>query len=136
MSYQLKDAGEAAVGAFSSVLFFFAIRQGDPLTVEPIVGFVIGLIWIGLIYMSNKGTAKQRREVRKHMIGNLVVVVLLTAVLSSAFKMGDMSMLLSFDYFGSAAWIAVWLGFPFATLFDMNNMNNVLSRYYAHNRRK
>lgn len=136
MSYDLTDMGEAAVGAFSAVLLFFAIRQGEPLTMDPVVGFVIGGAWLGLIFMANRGkTKKQRKEAITHFVGNLAVVVLLTAVLSSAFQMGDLADLLSFAYFGSAAWIAVWLGFPFATLFDMNNFTNVLSRYYAHKRK-
>jgi hypothetical protein len=135
MTYDMNDMGEAAVGAFSAVLFFFAIRQGDPLTVDPIIGFVIGFAWVGLIYMANRGPKKIRKEATKHLVGNLLIVMALTFVLSVAFKMGDISMLLSFDYFGSAAWIAVWLGLPVATLFDMNNFTNVLSRYYAHKRK-
>lgn len=133
MGYDLRDARQAAIGGFSTVLFFFAIRQGEPLNIDPMVGSIIGGIWLMLLFSANN---KNPREHILHTTINLAVIVTLTATLTIAFKMGSMEQLLSWGYFGSAAWIAVWISMPVAMLFDMNNFTNVLSRYYVHKRKK
>jgi hypothetical protein len=133
MSYDMSDVKQAAIGGFSAVLFFFAIRQGEPLSIEPLIGGIIGGIWLLLLFTSNN---KNPGEHRIHFIGNLMIIVLITGALTLAFKMGALSDLLSWAYFGSAAWIAVWIAMPVALLFDLNNFTNVLSRYYAHKRKK
>lgn len=135
MGYDLKDARQAAIGGFSTVLFFFAIRQGEPLSVDPTVGAIIGGIWLILLFSANNDK-KERTEHLKHTTANIAVVAILTGILTIAFKMGTIEQLLSTNYFGSAAWIAVWIAMPVAMLFDMNNFTNVLSRYYIRKRRK
>ena len=44
MPYGLNDIKQAAIGAFSSVLFFLAIRQGDPIMLDPMVGILVGAL--------------------------------------------------------------------------------------------
>lgn len=128
MVYDLKDVKQAAIGGFGTVLLFFAIRQGDPINIDPFIGLGLGVLWLFLLYKFNKADPKQAMI---HFAGNLFVTAIITASLSLAFKMLPMTQLLSFGYFGSAAWISLWMAMPVAVLFDMHNITNVLDRYYA-----
>ena len=129
MAYDLKDMKQAAIGAFSSVLFFFAIRQGTPLEIDAQIGLIVGGIWLFLLYSYN-GRVKKAEHL-KHFIGNFILVVALTHALAVSFGMGEWETIKSFAYFGSASWIAVWMAMPVAVLFDKRNIGNILDRYYS-----
>jgi hypothetical protein len=129
MPYDLKDMKQAAIGAFSAVLFFLAIRQGTPININPQIGLLVGATWLWLLYTYN-GRIKKSEHL-KHFIGNLILVVFLTHLLAVAFGLGTFNMISTFNYFGSASWIAVWMAMPVATLFDKRNIGNILDRYYS-----
>ena len=103
-SVKIMDLKEAAIGAFGSVLFFFAVRQGEPLALDPMPAAIIGLVWIFLLYKS----LEKKDHYTQHFITDLAVVVGVTAMMAVAFKMISMDQLFAFEYFGSAAWVAVW----------------------------
>lgn len=51
MKYTLRDAFQAALGAFSSVLVFVALRSGEqgPF-INQTVGLIITFIWLGVLF--------------------------------------------------------------------------------------
>lgn len=128
MAYDLKDARQAAIGGFGTVLLFFAIRQGEPININPMIGLLLGVIWLFLLYKFNNDNPKEHA---RHFVGNFLVTAVITGALSLAFKMQSFDQIASFAYFGSAAWVSLWMAMPVAVLFDMNNLTNVLDRYYA-----
>jgi len=124
MKYKLSDSFEAAVGIFSSLLLFLAIRQ-DPLLINPIVGFVITIIWISLFYNGKTGLPKENFFI------NLVLTFILAGVLTLVFGLVTTEQLLSFDYFGSTSVVCVWISFPMGILYDKFNITNMLKRHYV-----
>lgn len=124
MKYKLSDAFQAAIGIFSSLLLFLAIRQ-DPLSINPIVGLVITVIWVFLFYNGKVGLAKQNFFI------DLGITFIIAGLLTLVFNLVTMEQLLSFDYFGSTAIVAVWISFPMSILFDKFNITNMLKRSYV-----
>lgn len=134
MAYGLNDMMQAAIGAFSAVIFFYVIKTGDELVnINPMSGLIIGFIWLFLLYNPFK---KHKNEHITHFIGNLIISIIVTSVLAVVFKIGTYEQMMTFEYFGSAAWIGTWLAMPIAMLFDMKNLNWVIDRYYTNNMSK
>jgi hypothetical protein len=131
MPYGLNDMKQAAIGAFSSVLFFLAVRQGDPILINPQVGLLVGAIWVWILYSVNGRVNK--KEHLQHFIGNFILVVALTHALAVAFGLNTWSMITNFGYFGSASWVAVWIALPIAILWDKRNIKGILDMYYSRN---
>jgi len=123
MGYKLKDSFEAAVGAFSAVLLFFALRS-DPITIDPRIGLAITLVWVFLFYNGDGGIKK------KNFFINFIIAGLISGFMTLVFGLASKETLLSFDYFGSTAIIGLWLGFPISLLMDKFNMTNILRRHY------
>jgi len=124
MKYKLEDAFQASIGIFSSVLLFLALRS-EPLSINPIVGVVITIIWVGLFYNGKVGLPKQ------NFFMDLAITFILAGALTIVFNLATIEQLLSFDYFGSTAIVAVWLSFPMSILFDKFNITNMLLRHYV-----
>jgi hypothetical protein len=129
MAYDIKDIKQGFIGAFSAVLLFFALRQGEPIQISPKIGLFVGLFWFYMLYKKSGRTKKS--ENLKHFIGNFAISIGLTTLFTVWFGMGTFETLSTFDYFGSAAWIGTWMALPIAMLFDKRNINNVLDRYYT-----
>lgn len=124
MLYRLSDAFQASIGIFSSLLLFLAIRQ-DPLLINPMIGFSITVIWIFLFYNGKVGLSKQ------NFFMDLGITFIIAGALTLVFNLTTMNQLLSFDYFGSTAIVAVWISFPMSILFDKFNITNILKRHYV-----
>lgn len=131
--YDLRDAKQAAIGAFSSVLFFYAIRQGDPVRLDPLIGGVIGLVWLYLLWSYK--TNAPRGEHNTHYVFTLLISGAITATLSLWFGMSTTAELYSNAYFGSSAWIGLLMAMPIAMLFDRFNIENIMDRYYTRRQR-
>jgi len=124
MRYKLSDAFQAAVGIFSSLLLFLAIRQ-DPLSINPTIGFIITVIWVSLFYNGKTGLPKQNFFI------DLGITFILAGALTLVFNLATIEQLLSFGYFGSTAVVAVWISYPMSILFDRFQITNILRRHYV-----
>lgn len=123
MKYKLSDAFQSSVGIFSSVLLFLALRS-DPLLINPKVGLIITVIWVYLFYNKKYGLPKQ------NFFMNLILTFVMSGILTLVFGLSTQEQLLSFDYFGSTAIVAVWISLPMSILFDKYNITNILKRHY------
>jgi len=123
MTYTKDDLVETAVGCFSSVLLFLAVRGGETMPfINAKVGFIMTLLWFWLLY---KGYGD-----KKHFVVDVFVVLILCSILTTAFGLVDWDALNLSNFFGSPIIIAMWLSLPMALLFDKYNVKSVFKKYY------
>jgi len=131
MAYDIKDIKQAALGAVVAVLLFYLIRAGNPISIDPTKGLIVGLIWL---YLSSMPFVSKRRQSKEHSIGNIIVALIVTAGLALTFEMVTWETLTSFEFFGSAAWLGLLLAIPSAQFFDKMNIGNMYERWYYRKR--
>ncbi len=138
MEYTLKDGFEAFIGALSSVLFFFALRGGNPGPfIDPTVGFIISLLWFGLFFFPFNGGQylKIRRKESTAFFMDLAVALAVTSTMTVVFGLATIDQLKGFAIFGSPAMITAWMALPATLLFDKFNLTNLLKvRYFRKGR--
>lgn len=123
LRYKLKDAVQAAVGAFSAILLFFVLRT-EPININVTVGVIITLVWVSLFYNGDKAFPKA------NFFMALIVTAVISSIMSIVFNLATMEQLLSLNFFSSTAVVGIWLGFPIALLMDKYNLTNILKRHY------
>ncbi len=123
MRYKLKDALQAAVGAFSAILLFFSLRT-QPININPTIGLIITIVWISLFYNGDKGFPKI------NFFMCLIISAFISGIMSIIFGLATAEQLLSFDFFSSASVVGLWLAFPISLLMDKWQMTNILKRHY------
>ena len=134
MAYDWKDVGESSLGSFVSLIFFYLLRSNDPISVNPIAGLILGLIWIWIV---SYPLIKLSKESRTHLIGNFIVCLVINAILSLVFNMVTFEQLLSLNFytslgvFGSSIWLGILISLPISNLFDKRNILNIYKRYYS-----
>jgi len=133
MKYTYNDLKQSAIGAFSSVLLFFALRGGDsgPF-INPTLGFIIFIIWAYLLYEPFR---KRRGKQIPPFILNILVSAAVCTILAYSFGLAAWADLSGFIWFGSPACLASLMAMPIAMLFDLTNLTNPLSRQYVSRRR-
>ena len=131
MAYDFKDIKQAALGSVVAVLLFYLIRAGNPISIDPLVGLIVGIVWL---YLSSSPFVSKRRQSKEHAVGNIIVALLITSGFALAFKMVDLETLFSFNFFGSAAWLGLLLAIPSAQFFDKMNIGNMFERWYYRKR--
>lgn len=131
MSYDWKDIKQAGLGTLTAVLFFYLLRSGQPIIIDPTRGLIIGLIWL---YVSGKPFLEKNIESKKHFFGNIITATIVASVLSLTFNMVTYEQLISYQFFGTAAWLGMLLGITAAQFFDRYNITNMYTRWY-HRRR-
>jgi len=133
MRYDFKDLQQSAIGAFSSVLLFFALRGGQkgPF-INPTLGFIIFAIWAYLLY-----TPFRRRKGKNGdaFVANIFVSMVICTILAVSFGLATWEQVSGFAWFGSPACLASLMAMPIAMLFDLTNLTNPLSRHYVSRRR-
>ena len=122
-----RDVFQAAVGSFSASLLFFVLKEG-PLNLEWKMGLLITLVWAGIIYWGFDGQRKST-GIKKHFALCFIVSIIVSAALSILFGLVTTEQLFSKEIFGSTVMIGLWLGLPVSLLFDLKNLDNVLSSY-------
>lgn len=122
----MKDVYQSVLGSFSSVLIFFAIRQ-DPINIDPTMGLIITILYVAFMYYGFNG--QRSSALARQFALTFVVTATVSAALSVVFKLVDPSLLLTMGVFGSAVAVGVWIGLPVALLFNLKDLNNILSRY-------
>lgn len=127
MVYDIKDVGQNIAGAFAGVFTFLLLRSGDPVTIEPNIGFLLGIAWLVALW---NPTQRHVREAKYHFLGGLGVTMVVCWYLSVWFGLVDPAVLYTFKYFGSTGWLTVLIALPVAFIFDMTNVQNPLNRYY------
>lgn len=122
---------ESSIGAFSAVLFFYALRGGDPIFINPAIGFIITIIWLSLIYIPMKQIYYKDGMLAFGILSFDVFVSLIICVLLSViFKLITWNEVISIKVFGSAVFIGLWMAIPIAVLFNFLNVRSILSRHY------
>lgn len=132
MAYDISDIKQAALGSVVAVLFFYLLRAGNPISIDPTKGLIIGMVWL---YITGMPFIKQRLETKIHFVGNIMTAFVVSSVLALAFDMVTMEQLLSFEIFGTAAWLGVLLAIPTAQFFDRKNILNIYERWYFKRRK-
>lgn len=127
MSYGLDDIKQSALGTLLATLFFFMLRAGDPIIIDPKIGLVIGIIWL---YITGKPFLTKNYESKKHFIGNILVALVVSTSLTVVFEVATLEQLMTFQFFGSAAWLGMLLGIKSAQFFDKMNITNFYSTWY------
>jgi len=131
MSLDSRDVLQNAIGAFSAIFFIFLLRE-NPLSINPQVGLIMGIIWIGLIFNPFK---KQSTEAKKHFFFlSVPISIIMSTILSISFGLATIENLKTFDFFGSTIWLVSLMAVPVAVLFDKKNINNPLLRYFFRKR--
>jgi len=127
MAIDLKDILQNAIGAFSAIFFIYILRD-SPLNINPKVGLIMGIVWLGLIF--NPFT-KQSREATKHFfLLSVPISIIMATILAISFGLATIEDLKSFNFFGSIIWLTSLIAVPVAVLFDKKNINNPLLRYF------
>ena len=126
--YSGRDILQGALGAFSAVFFFFLLRSGNPVSINPTVGLGLGITWLVILY---NPLARHPSEHKIHFAGNLVVSLIIAWYMSVWFELVNPNVLWTFEYFGTTAWLTVLMGLPVALLFDQRNIFNIIDRYYS-----
>lgn len=127
MTLDSKDISQQIVGAFSAVFGIYILRGGNPLWIDPTIGLIMGIIWLGLLYSP---LHKRSKEAKYHFISSVIVSLIITTLLTISFKLGNLEQLNNFNFFGSTAWLTFLIAIPIAVLFDLKNITNPLSREY------
>lgn len=127
--YTFKDLKQASVGAFISILVFFALRGGEPFFFNPICGMIISglVIWIYWNGFNIKNDTV-------HFTVNLFVAFSICAIMGFIFELITFEEIISKDVFGSLIIIGWWVAIPLALVFDQYNFTNPLRRYYIRGR--
>lgn len=128
MSLDGKDIFQQFLGAFSAVFGLYIIRGGNPLWIDPTVGLVLGIVWLGLVFNPFKNKSM---EARTHFISSIIVSLIITTTLTVVFGLATLEELKGFIFFGSSAWILMLVGVPIAVVFDKRNITDILSRHYT-----
>ena len=131
MTYDITDAKQSALGVTVAILLIVMIRAGDPITINPSIGLVVGLIWL---YITGKPFITKGMESKKHFMFNILVAGTVAAGISYIFEMVTLEQLTTFQYFGSSAWLFMLLGITSAQFYDKMNITNLYNRWY-HRRR-
>ncbi len=128
MSLDSKDIIQQFLGAFSAVFGFYLIRGGNPLWIDPKVGLILGIVWLGIIYNPFK---RQPKEAKIHFISSIIVSLAITTTLTIFFGLATIEELKSFAFFGSSAFLLMLVAVPIAVVFDKRNVMDILSRHYT-----
>jgi hypothetical protein len=129
-SITFQDIFQAIAGSVSSILFFFAIR-GSPLNINPTVGVGVGVAWLWLLW---HGFRRENGSLKEHFIMCFLVTAVVSTILALIFNMITANAIFTFDYFGGIAWMGILIGLPAALLFDLHNIDNVLSTHHIRKR--
>ncbi len=125
MEYTFKDLKQASVGAFISILVFFAIRGGSPFFFNPIYGMIISVLVVWIYW---KGFNIRHDLI--HFIINLFIAFVICAIMGIVFELITLDVVLSKEVFGSLIIIGWWTSIPLALIFDQYNFTNPLRRFY------
>lgn len=125
--YDLKDIKQAATGTMVATFSIFILKSGSPLEIDPTVGIIIGVLWL---YLTGSPFLTKSTESKTHFLGNIVVATIVASLLTLAFKMSTMDVLLSYNFFGTTAWIAMLLGISAAQYWDKNNIGSLYDTWY------
>ncbi len=127
MAIDKKDFLQNAIGAFSAIFFIYILRD-SPLNIDPLVGLIMGVIWLGLIFNPFNN---QSNEARKHFfLLSIPISIIIASILAISFGLATTEDLKSFSFFGSIIWLTALMAVPVAVLFDKKNINNPILRYF------
>jgi len=132
MHYKITDSFEAAIGTFSAILTFTVLRDPPGPFINPIMGFIISLVWFYILYES---FAYKNGKKRSHFFADLTISMLVSISMILVFNLATIEQLTGFQIFGSPVMIAVWLGLPIALVMDKANTRSILSKYYVNKKR-
>jgi len=124
---------EAGLGSLVAIIFFYMLRAGETIEIDPTKGLIIGVIWLFFTSTPLIGKIK-RRESQTHAVGNIVVAIIVSSTLAVMLDMVTMETIWSFGFFGSAAWLGTLLAVPTAQFFDKHNISNIYQRWYYRKR--
>jgi len=124
----LIDIVEAAIGAFSTILFYVILRDTPGPFINPFAGFFITSILITLVYFSLRGYGLSKSTSVRHLI--IASVVTLSINFFLLFFLDKMSAAdLSFTrIIGGPAIILYWIGMPIALIFELKNIHSILAK--------
>ena len=135
--YSLTDLRQTATGAFLASLFFLAIREGNPLNINPIVGLII----IGyIIWVSNPKPLYKNLDV---LTLDVLITYVIVSIMAIIFKLATVDMVTlgltngtfpNLAVFGSAVSVAFWISLPVAVLYNKLNIENKLSTIFIKKR--
>jgi hypothetical protein len=126
LSYDINDFRQSAIGAFTAIVVFFAIRGNNPLEFDPVQGFIITVAVLVIYY-----NGYRMKNKLQHFVLNFVVSFLISAVLANVFNLLEWEKVFTFDVFGSLVIVGTWVAFISALLFDKYNFTSPLKRYYV-----
>ena len=129
--YSLKDTFQAIVGAFMTVLLFFALSAGEKMEfLKPEVGMGVTASWFFILFASFK-----KKSNGENFLINILLIFAFCSILTAAFEIATFDEII-INPFGSPAMIATWLALPVALMFDRQNITSVYSRYYFSGKKK
>lgn len=131
MAIDWKDVRQNAIGAFSAIFFIFLLRE-NPISINPQIGLIMGVVWLGLIFNPFK---KQTIEAKKHFfLLSVPISIVVSSILAISFGLATIETLKSFDFFGSIIWLVSLMAVPVAVMFDKKNIDNPILRYFFRRR--
>lgn len=127
MAYDWKDVRQASLGVIIATLFFFMLRSGDPIHINPTWGLLIGLTWI---WLTGSPFLKRSYESKMHFVMNILVATTISTILSLIFNLVTYQELFTYGFFGTTAWLGMLFGIDYAQFFDRYNITNMYDRWY------
>jgi hypothetical protein len=124
--FRLEEIMQGAIGSFTAVLLFFALRGGQPFSFNPKHGLLITILLL-LVYF--KGFKMEDKIA--NFISNFTIAFVVSALMAVTFGIVTSPEIFTFGVFGTPVIIGVWLGFPTALLFDKYDFTNPLKRQYV-----
>jgi len=135
--YNFIDIRQTAAGAFLASLFFLAIRGGNPLNINPVIGLaIVGYI----VWVSNPKPLHKNLDVLSLDVLVTYVVVSFMAIIFGLATLDLVTFGLTdgtfpnIDVFGSAVSVAFWISLPVAVLYNKLNIENKLSTVFIKKR--
>jgi len=135
--YSFMDLRQTATGAFLASLFFLAIREGNPLNINPIIGLLI----IGyIIWVSNPKPLHKNLDI---LTFDVLITYTVVSVMGVVFGLATLDLVTfgltndtfpNLDVFGSAVSVAFWISLPVAVLYNKLNIENRLSTIFIRKR--
>jgi len=104
------------------------LRSGNPIYIDPKIGFILGAVWLIIMYDPFKSHPPEHKI---HFFINVKIATIICGWLSITFGLMGSAHFFSFEYFGSIAWLSTLLALPLTMLYDRRNVTSIFDTYYS-----
>lgn len=129
--FSVKELVQPIIGSFTATLLFFALRSGEPLTINPWAALSISAMLLVVYYYG-----LTMRSKNANFALDAVISLGVTTLMAVVFGNTSFSELTISNLFSGSIIVGWWMAFPTALLFDKYDFTNPLKRNYVRGKNK